>query len=113
MKHLIIPGPPFGKERPRVVRGHAFTPEKTCKAEAAIAWLAKTTSASVLAGPVEFRAHFFTKNRVHADLDNMVKLAGDALNGIWWKDDRQIIRIIATVTEGDPNPRTELWADEA
>jgi Holliday junction resolvase RusA-like endonuclease len=41
------------------------------------------------------------------DLDNIVKLASDALNGLAWEDDRQIVSI-----EAHKMPRTHKAADK-
>jgi Holliday junction resolvase RusA-like endonuclease len=43
-----------------------------------------------------------------ADLDNMLKLVADALNGIAWHDDRQITRTHAEIFMFSDRPRTEV-----
>ena len=95
MIQFAIPGHPPRKERPRVVRGHAFTPKATKDAEKVIALLARKEmreAGEKMDSTSRFRltvsAHF--KGRVAADWDNIGKIVSDALNGIVWKDDRQV-----------------------
>ena len=45
------------------------------------------------------------------DLDNVIKAAGDAINGIIFKDDRQIVSIHAT-KKYDANPGIEILVRE-
>ncbi len=41
------------------------------------------------------------------DLDNLIKFICDSLNGVFWKDDRCICRLLAD-KEYDERPRTEI-----
>lgn len=119
-----IPGNPVTKARPRVVTSdriaggqlrtvtQAYTPTKTADAEERIAWAVK---AALVGGAdeslYEVEARFFEGTRsprIQADVDNLQKLIGDALNGIVWVDDRQIVKWIATIERGAKRPRTEL-----
>lgn len=103
---FVVPGSPVPKERARVVRGHAFTPERTRTAEAAIAWAAKAAGVVPLSGPVALTCLFYCRNNVRGDIDNLVKLCSDALNGVAWADDKQVVRLSATVAIDKANPRT-------
>lgn len=97
-----IPGNPVAKGRPRVNRaGWTFTPKRTKEAEQAIAtqvktylgpyWrVDKTCSWSVCLA-------FYCKNRVRGDLDNLVKLATDALQGVVYDNDRRIVHLEASI----------------
>ena len=47
------------------------------------------------------------------DLDNVLKFIGDALNGIFWKDDRTICNVwIAGVYGRTPGIAVEVWTPE-
>ncbi len=105
---------PTGKARPRLGRGgHVFTPKKTVDAERAIAAAFHLTGAEMIpeGTPVmlEVTAYFSIpkswpeKKREAAmagellptkkpDADNILKLVADALNGVAYADDAQIVR---------------------
>lgn len=106
-----VPGKPQGKARPRVVEGHAYTPQKTKDFEQAVAWAFKAAGGKLLDGYIEVTVTAFyaipkdtsKKTRelmergiilpmVKPDIDNVVKAALDALNGIAYKDDNQVVK---------------------
>lgn len=117
MIKLTVPGEPVAKARPRMTRmGRAYTPAKTVNYETLI----QECFASTFPGhtPLEgalvlnVRAHFTVpaswslKKQRQAydgqlrptkkpDIDNVIKCM-DALNGIAWKDDSQIVTVIAS-----------------
>ncbi|WP_296249655.1 RusA family crossover junction endodeoxyribonuclease [uncultured Stenotrophomonas sp.] len=110
MIEISIPGKPIGKGRPRFNRnGHAYTPRETRDHEALIAWHAKAAMnrRAPLDGPVEARMLFVLPDRRRRDIDNLLKLGLDAMNGIVYADDTQVHRIEATKQVGD-EPYTEI-----
>lgn len=116
---FIIPGAPYGKGRPRIgkVGAHArmFTPEKTVNYENLVrhsAFLAMD-GAPLLEGPILVRmnigctipASWSNKKRAQAlngeifpttkpDIDNVEKAIFDAMNGVVWRDDVQVVDVI-------------------
>ncbi|MCB8880100.1 RusA family crossover junction endodeoxyribonuclease [Acidisoma cellulosilytica] len=112
---IIIPGHARGKGRPRFSRfggGRTFTDSKTVNAEA---WV-KSCAIDVIGGMPPMAGHLLVEMTVHVevpkswskkkradalsgalrptgkpDLDNTAKLHFDALNGIVWSDDAQIV----------------------
>jgi Holliday junction resolvase RusA-like endonuclease len=114
MIRIIIPGRVGGKGRPRFARRGKFmttySPEKTVNAEAMVrrfgadAMLARPPMQGPLGMRIEIIANtpasWSKKKKACAnymtgkpDLDNCVKLFGDALNGVVWSDDSQIAKL--------------------
>ena len=116
---FIVPGNPVGKGRPRVAtRGRfaqLYTPEKTASYES----LVKLSGYRAMEGRqlildavavsleilVPIPASWSQKKRAQAlaglihpttkpDIDNVEKAIFDGLNGIAWKDDVQVVRVI-------------------
>mgnify|MGYP003386818362 CR=1 FL=1 len=109
---VTLPGLMMGKERARSTRrGRHYTPAATVAAENAIAAAAMAQVGAVrLSGPLGVSIHvrmavpdsWSARKRAAAlrgdirptgkpDWDNMAKLVCDALNGILWLDDAQIV----------------------
>lgn len=126
---LNLPGTPTPKGRPRATRGgRMFTPAKTRQAEESIAGRAMAQvlampeavrTALPYAGPLLVTAVFVMpvpkswpmKRRIAAlggsapptskpDLDNLFKLVTDALNGVVWVDDSQIVQVVTRKVYG-------------
>ena len=114
--HFIIPGRPVGKGRPRFTRqGHCWTPDKTVAYERDIKmayWStyghSKYGADKALAVDIVLyypRAKSMAKHKrlmaqrgvlrptVKPDVDNVIKAILDALNGVAFEDDRQIVQV--------------------
>ena len=54
-----------------------------------------------------FEVHIWTsvmaEKRGAHDVDNIAKACLDALNGVFWRDDRQVVRLTSEKFEGDAN----------
>lgn len=113
---LHIHGAPVAKARPRVGKFGTYTPKKTEQAGKLIAWMAKKemVGKSPLDGALVMAIDFYLpipaswpdKKRSDAhlglilpisrpDVDNYIKQVMDALNGIAYADDSQIVEITA------------------
>lgn len=115
---FTIPGEPCGKARPRVVRSgnfsRAYTPEKTVNYEnlVKLEYQRQCNNAYIAEGGIYMHiiARFAipnsaSKRKAQAmldgairptkkpDCDNIIKIVCDALNGIAYKDDAQIISV--------------------
>ena len=114
MVDLTIPGPPVGKQRARVCRtGHAFTPAKTVNYEALVkqTFAAKYPDFVPMTGPVRMILSIYLMPSLDAtrrlkkgtrlyptirpDISNILKSIEDALNGLAYVDDKQIISVYA------------------
>jgi len=130
---ITIPGPPVGKGRPRFVRatGHTYTPEKTRAYEAMVRQVYRLgRHGDPLQGPVclEIMAVFplpKDKRRRSAlagqpytgkpDIDNVIKVIQDALNGLAYADDKQVTELHAALRycgEGE-QPHVSVIIEEA
>lgn len=78
---LTIAGDPIPKGRPRVARGHAYTPKRTADAEAVIrtATMLEWGAQEAHEGPVGVVVTFYCATRRRTDGDNLMKLVTDAL----------------------------------
>ena len=109
---FTVPGNPVPKSRPRVVKGHTYTPMATKRAEQWIAMHARKARVLKTDGQVKLSVSFYRESAHACDLDNLAKTVCDALNGIAWKDDRQIVWLAALKAIDRSNPRTEIEIEE-
>ena len=108
-----VEGDPVGKQRPRFSRGRTYTPKKTVDYESLIA--SKASQAMGSSEPLQTPVAIFiwishaipasySKKRKEAclngldwpkkpDLDNVAKVFLDAMNGIVYKDDVQVVKL--------------------
>ena len=113
---LIIPGQPIAKGRPRMTRqGHVYTPQKTRDYESLIKKCFYEQQGEKLNGPIELKMRaYFRKPKAKAvsdmlsrpDIDNIIKTI-DALNGLAFDDDKQIVKVTAEKLYGT-EPRLEI-----
>ena len=111
--HFVIEGEPETKSRPRVSRfGHRFySPDRTVRAEAAIAALFRQQVVGYTPAPIAnygVTAVFFCATRQRRDVDNMMKLILDGLNGVAWVDDVQVSEVTGRVVRWADEPRTDV-----
>lgn len=110
MIKFTIPGEPKGKGRPRVTRYGVYTPETTVNYENWVKICFQEAKQKKLEGQLkaEIRCYFEIPNSYSKkkkedalrgnirpakkpDLDNIMKIILDALNGLAYKDDKDII----------------------
>jgi Holliday junction resolvase RusA-like endonuclease len=116
---FIVEGKPQGKARARTVRNkytgkvHSFTPEKTANYEDLLRWNYKAAGGVYYAEKtlqVDIKAFYpipksFSKARrndaikgdvsptTKPDCDNIIKVVLDALNGVAYYDDKQVVSV--------------------
>ena len=97
---LTVPGEPVPKARARrSAAGGWYTPKETRDAEAAIAITVKAAMSRhgiTLDDTSRFSVAlaFYVTTKKRHDIDNLAKLVLDACNGIVWKDDSQVDRLL-------------------
>lgn len=93
--YFTVPGRPVPKQRPRVgKKGNIYTPKKCKKYEEYVSWAACRVFRNPYNGPVELHVKIYLASK-SGDLDNYVKSISDGLNGVAWRDDSQVTRIMA------------------
>jgi Holliday junction resolvase RusA-like endonuclease len=116
MKQLTIDGVPVAKGRPRLGRYGTYTPKKTQEYEEYVkmCWVAKYGGIQPSEQPLEMNIVFYMpipksyskkqsaemlngriKHTKKPDIDNLIKSVLDALNGLAYADDSQIIKVTA------------------
>ena len=114
--HFTVPGEPVPKER-RIGSGRdARTPERTRRAEKAVAAAFRAEMPGWQPEPdrtygvmIEMR----TKSTSRADSSNVLKLIEDGLNKVFWLDDIQVGQTyIDLVRHGEPGVEVWLFAAE-
>jgi Holliday junction resolvase RusA-like endonuclease len=95
-----IDGEPVSKARARFTKRGSkvvtYTPEKTKTAEHEMAKAFKEAAAEHVMDPVAafgVSCVFINGTRQRRDVDNMIKLVLDGLNGVAWKDDNQVSEV--------------------
>jgi Holliday junction resolvase RusA-like endonuclease len=121
---IHVLGEPIAKQRPRVTRARAYTPEKTHLQERLIAdeWATRHRTRVPPNKPFEMaivalygrpRTHLQSNGDIkpskrnhipgpRTDIDNVAKLVLDALNGVAYDDDRYCTTLIASKTWAPP-----------
>ncbi|XZI40749.1 RusA family crossover junction endodeoxyribonuclease [Clostridium perfringens] len=124
---VVVTGKIRGKARPRICRGHAFTPKDTVQYEKLVRNCYKQQDGRYLEGPIKalIIAYYkipksYSKKRVQAirdglekptkkpDADNIGKIILDSLNGVAYKDDSQIIELMIIKRYTEDNERVEF-----
>ena len=108
---IIIPGRPVPKGRPRFGRnGQVYTPKKTREYEELVGWYTKQCMTEPLKGNVMLHIKTYVKKNIFPDLDNIAKAIMDGLNGIAYKDDRQVMCLTVQRLRGEE--RVEILLEE-
>jgi len=116
-KTLKIYGRPVPKGRPRSTKSHTFTPRKTKKAENKILRkYQELYGRETIQGPIEMVCGFYYSDKRWGDVDNLFKLAADALGGGSsedWRpfDDKQIVKAHSykCLVETEKEEKTIIW----
>lgn len=128
---VIVEGKLTGKGRPRFFKGHAVTPQATRDYEKKVVNCYMAQNGTLYDTPVRVNItaykkipKSYTKKRVREilegiekptskpDVDNICKIILDALNGVAYKDDTQVIRLSISKKYTESTERVEFEVKE-
>lgn len=130
---VVVEGKIKGKARPRfnTKTGRAFTPNDTISYENWIRYCYREQCGEMLEGSIKAKIFVYykipksyTKKRVELirkgkehpcktpDIDNCIKIILDALNGVAYRDDKQIVEVTAIKKWTEGTERIEFLLEE-
>lgn len=104
MRLFTLPYPPSANAYWRNVHGRVVVSAEARAYKRKVALLAR---GKPLEGPLSLVAHVY-RPRKAGDLDNSLKVLCDALNGVAWVDDSQVVEIHAFRHDDKAAPRVEV-----
>ena len=104
---LTLPLPPSANVYWRMWRNRMVVSTEAKNYKIAAGWQAKAAGVEPLRGPVAVTMHVY-RARKAGDLDNKIKCLFDALNGIAWEDDSQVVELHAYMHDDKNAPRVEI-----
>ena len=110
-----LPYPPTANTYWRVVKGRMVKSADARKYQTTVALMAKAAMGAGLSrldGPVSVKVSVYRPRRI-GDLDNTLKVILDALKGIAFEDDSQVVRIEANRNDDAANPRAIITVEAA
>ncbi len=104
---ITLPYPPSANTMWRNYRGITVTSEQVRAYKQMVAYLARQAGVTQLSGDVILSADIYRPRRA-GDLDNRLKCLIDALIGVAYNDDGQLVEIHARRFDDKKNPRVEV-----
>ncbi len=108
---LNLPYPPSANRYWRLWRGRAVKSTEAKSYQRSVGLLARAAGVKLLHGEVRVTIDVVRPIK-RGDLDNSLKVLFDALNGILWEDDSQIVEIHASRYDNKDRPGVMLQAVE-
>ena len=107
---FTVPGCPRPKERARRGKGGGwYTPRRTSAYEDAVGWAARGAGCrKPRDGRFRVKLDLWFPDHRRVDADNCCKSVLDALNGIVWRDDSQVVELVVTRGIDRACPRAEV-----
>lgn len=112
MTRLTLPMPPSANRYWRKFKNRMVISDEAAAYKREVAALAHEQGATPIDGNVRVSLDVYRKQR-SGDLDNRIKCTLDALRGLLYHDDKQVVEIHARRFDDKHNPRVELEILEA
>lgn len=104
---LTLPYPPSANRYWRYVRNHPVVSADAKAYRAAAGMMARHQGMAPFTGKVALYIELYRPQK-SGDLDNRIKILADALKGVAYNDDDQIVEIYARLHDDKANPRAEV-----
>lgn len=104
---FFLPYPPSTNRYWRNFRGHTVVSKEAREYKELAKHLAMQQGVKPLDGELHVELRLFRPKRI-GDLDNYIKVLFDAMNGVAWGDDSQVVSILASRYDDKGNPRVEI-----
>lgn len=107
---FFVPGNAIPKQSFRYSRTGGYTDPRVTAWQSTIGYFAELNGVEVRKGKAKVTLLFLLKDRRRRDLDNLSKAVLDALNGIAWVDDTQVVdlHIVKAITRESPGVWIEI-----
>jgi crossover junction endodeoxyribonuclease RusA len=109
---MVLPYPPSSNRYWRTYRGRTVKSDEARKYQDEAGWCARVAGAEMLAGDVAMELKIY-RPRKSGDTSNRIKVLEDAMQGILYENDNQIVEIHAYRFDDSHSPRIELKVWEA
>lgn len=109
-QHITLPLGPSSNRYWRHSDGRTYVSEEASAYRTEAGWLAKAAGVECTDQAVAVRLDIY-RARKSGDLDNFLKVVLDALRGVAYTDDRQVVKIEARRFDDALNPRVEVWIE--
>lgn len=107
MTRIVLPYPISANRYWRAVRGRVLVSAEARAYKARVAWLCMAAKVRPLDGPLSVSLAVYRPRHI-GDLDNTLKVLLDALRGIAFADDDQVVELHALRLDDKANPRAEV-----
>ncbi len=104
---IVLPLPPSANVYWRYTSTGVYVSEKAEDYKAGVQLQARYAHLQPFGGDVAMYVHVYRQHK-RGDLDNFAKVLGDALNGVMYHDDSQVIELHMFRHDDRDNPRVEV-----
>ncbi len=109
---ITLPYPPSANTYWRVFQGRTRVSPEARAYKLNVARLGKVLKLTPISGPVVMRVDIYRPLK-RGDLSNRIKVLEDALEGVCFEDDSQVVRIVANRFDDKANPRAVVTVESA
>ena len=108
--HFVVEGNPLPKQSFRYSKVRHHQPQALLDWQEAVGWAGKRAISlpQSMDGRFYVIITFYRGNKRRVDLDNLSKAVLDALEGIYWRDDTQVVSLYLRKRYDKSNPRAEI-----